>query len=81
MKGTIRRAEELEWVDLPNYFSALSKMLITPDNSESKNVDVLISSYAPKGFAAEHYHEESENIFYFTSGRGLFIHGWRAYSH
>jgi mannose-6-phosphate isomerase-like protein (cupin superfamily) len=73
MRGRVIRADELEWVDLAGHLNAaLTKLLVTEENCGSRNIDFFISSYAPKAFVASHHHEESEEVFYFLSGTGIF---------
>jgi len=73
MRGRVMRADELEWVDLAGHLNAaLTKLLVTAENCGSRNIDFFISSYAPKAYVALHHHEESEEVFYFLSGTGIF---------
>jgi mannose-6-phosphate isomerase-like protein (cupin superfamily) len=71
--GRVFKAEELEWVDLAGHMNAaLTKLLVTRENCGSQNIDFYISSYAPKAFAELHHHEQTEEVFYFLSGTGIF---------
>ncbi|MGH9211689.1 MAG: cupin domain-containing protein [Acidimicrobiales bacterium] len=74
MKPTVRRIEEFEWVDLPGHLNgALTKLLVTTENSGTPDIDVFLSSYAPQGYAEEHHHETMSEVFYFLGGSGLFV--------
>lgn len=74
MSGMVRRAVELEWVDLTGHKdAALTKLLVTRETCGARNLDFFISSYAPKAYAEMHSHEHSEEVFYFLAGEGLFI--------
>lgn len=73
MRGSIRRGEEFEWVDLAGHKQgALTKLLVSKENNGANNMDFMISSYAPQAYAEVHMHEESEECFYFVSGTGAF---------
>jgi mannose-6-phosphate isomerase-like protein (cupin superfamily) len=73
MAGRVFKAEELEWVDLAGHVNAaLTKLLVTRENCGAQNIDFYISSYAPKAYAELHHHEQTEEVFYFLSGTGIF---------
>jgi len=74
MRGMVRNIKEWEWIDLAKHHNgALTKLLVTRENTGARNIDFFLSSYAPKAFAALHSHEKSEEIFYFLSGEGVFM--------
>lgn len=74
MRGMVRNVKEWEWIDLAKHHDgALTKLLVTRENTGAKNIDFFLSSYAPKAFAAVHSHETAEEIFYFLAGEGLFV--------
>lgn len=74
MRGMVRDITEWEWVDLAKHHEgALTKLLVTRENCDSKNIDFFLSSYAPKAYAALHSHDEAEEVFYFLDGEGLFL--------
>lgn len=74
MSGMVRRAVEVEWVDLMGHKdAALTKLLVTRETCGARNLDFFISSYAPKAHAEVHAHERSEEVFYFLAGEGLFL--------
>jgi mannose-6-phosphate isomerase-like protein (cupin superfamily) len=69
------RIEEVPWIEAPGHYGALSKLLINPDNCPTKYYDFRISSYEPKGYVELHHHTETEQIYYFLSGKGLMTLG------
>jgi mannose-6-phosphate isomerase-like protein (cupin superfamily) len=71
MKATVRRLEELPWVEPPGHFGAYSKLLVNPETAGTERLDFRISLYPPRGLAADHVHEEAEHVYYFLRGRGL----------
>lgn len=76
MPSMVRHVTEWEWIDLAKHESgALTKLLVTNESCGSKNIDFYISSYAPKAYAAMHMHEQSEEVFYFLDGEGVFMMG------
>jgi len=76
MPSMVRHVTEWEWIDLAKHESgALTKLLVTKESCASKNIDFYISSYEPKAYAAMHMHEESEEVFYFLEGEGIFMMG------
>lgn len=73
-EGVVRQATDVEWTDLGLHVNgALTKLLITKKNSGAKNIDFYISSYMPSAKAEEHSHEETEEVFYFLDGEGVFV--------
>lgn len=73
MNGFVRHAEDYEWVDLVGHkSSALTKLLVNPVISGQSQIDFMISSYAPQGYALEHHHVDRHECFYFISGSGVF---------
>jgi len=71
MEAKIFKSEEIEWIEAPGHFGGFSKLLINPDNSDTKHFDFRISSYQPKGYCELHSHEHAENIYYILKGRGI----------
>ncbi len=71
MRGKVFRIEEVPWSCPPGHYDAFSKMLITPENSETRDIDFRISIYRPQGYAESHQHETAENIYYIIKGTGL----------
>lgn len=73
MAGFVRHAEEYEWVDLTGHKNAaLTKLLVNPHITGSNQIDFMISTYAPQGYALEHTHDDRSECFYFLSGTGVF---------
>jgi mannose-6-phosphate isomerase-like protein (cupin superfamily) len=70
-KPTIRRLEELPWLEPPGHFGAYSKLLINPETASTERLDFRISLYPPSGLAADHVHQEAEHVYYFLGGKGL----------
>jgi mannose-6-phosphate isomerase-like protein (cupin superfamily) len=70
-KATIRHGAEVLWEQPPGHFDAFSKMLIRPENADSKLFDFRISSYQPKGYVAPHKHLIQEQIYYILDGEAL----------
>jgi mannose-6-phosphate isomerase-like protein (cupin superfamily) len=70
-KATVRRGSEVLWEEPPGHFDAISKMLIRPENADTKLFDFRISCYQPKGYVARHAHAVQEQIYYILEGEGL----------
>jgi len=68
MGALIFRQEEKPWLSPPAHYSALSKMLVAPENSGTRHFDFRISIYQPGGYAEAHSHERAENIYYILKG-------------
>jgi mannose-6-phosphate isomerase-like protein (cupin superfamily) len=71
MRAKVFRAEEVMWEQPPGHYSAFSKMLVHPSNSETRGLDFRISSYQPMGYAEVHSHKQAENIYYVLRGKGI----------
>ena len=71
MRGKVFRAEEVAWVSPAGHYGSFSKMLISPENSETQSIDFRISIYHPQGYAEVHQHTVAENIYYIIRGTGL----------
>ena len=70
--AVIRDNVEVMWEDLPGHFGgALSKLIVTPENTSTKHFDFRLSTYQPKGCVEEHTHEVEEQIYYILEGEGL----------
>ena len=69
--AVIRKGASVLWENPPNHFDAMSKMLIRPENSSSKQFDFRISIYQPKGYVAPHIHKVQEQIYHIQAGEGL----------
>lgn len=71
MGGKVFRAERVDWECPPGHHNSYSKMLISPENSETKEIDFRISIYRPQGYVEPHTHVVAENIYYVIRGTGL----------
>ena len=70
--AVVRDNVEVMWEDLPGHFGgALSKFIVTPENTSTKHFDFRLSTYQPKGYVEEHTHEVEEQIYYILEGEGL----------
>lgn len=70
MKARVFKAQEVDWIEAPEHYSAFSKMLVN-GSTGSKYFDFRISSYQPKGYCAAHVHKHAENIYYILKGEGV----------
>ena len=71
-KAVIRTNASVMWEEPPaHYGGAISKMLVRPENCNSKLVDYRISVYQPKAYVAPHKHKIQEQIYYVLDGEGL----------
>ena len=70
-EAVVRNIAEVLWETPPEHYDAHSKMLVTPQNSSTRNFDYRISSYQPKGYVAPHRHKVQEQIYHILSGEGL----------
>lgn len=76
-KALVVRLEELSWIEPPGHHGTLSKLLVTPENSATKQFDFRVSTYAPKGYVEPHTHETTEQVYYILAGKGLMTLGDR----
>jgi mannose-6-phosphate isomerase-like protein (cupin superfamily) len=69
----IKNAAEFLWQqpDAGHQGGAYSKMLVTPENSATKQFDYRISSYQPKAHVAPHRHKVQEQIYHVLEGEAL----------
>ena len=70
-KAKVMRMEEALWELPPGHFSAFSKLLVHPTNSDTRYFDFRISSYQPRGYAEVHSHDVAENLYYILRGKGI----------
>jgi len=73
MEAKIFRNEEIDWTVPPEHYGALSKLLVTPQNSSTKYFDFRISVYQPDGKVAPHTHRIQETIWYIMRGVGVVV--------
>lgn len=63
---------EVLWQEFPGHHGgALSKALVSEENSGSKRIDYRISSYAPMAFVEDHVHQVQEQIYHVLKGEGI----------
>lgn len=68
----IRNIAEVPWDELPGHHGgALSKLLVHPDTTGSRQLDHRISCYAPKAHVALHSHKIQEQVYHILEGEGL----------
>ena len=72
-KATYVQFDESAWIEPPGHYGgALSKLLVNPETTDTRNFDFRVSLYRPKGMVEEHVHERAEHVYYIVSGVGLF---------
>lgn len=72
VKGArIRRGASILWELPPQHYDAMSKMLVRPEHTATRNLDFRISIYQPKGHVAPHRHQVQEQIYHIQAGEGL----------
>jgi quercetin dioxygenase-like cupin family protein len=63
---------EVLWQEFPGHHGgALSKALVSEENSGSKRIDYRISSYEPMAFVEDHVHQVQEQIYHVLKGEGI----------
>ncbi|MBX5453487.1 MAG: cupin domain-containing protein [Acidobacteriia bacterium] len=68
----VRPIAEVPWDELPGHHGgALSKLLVHPDRTGSRQIDYRISCYAPKAYVALHSHKLQEQVYHVLEGEGL----------
>ena len=68
----IRNIAEVPWKEFPNHFGgALSKPLVSPENSGAQHIDYRISMYQPMAYVAVHSHKVQEQVYHVIEGEGL----------
>ena len=71
-KSSIRNIAEEPWQQFPGHFgSALSKALVHPETTGSRQVDYRISTYQPMGYVDRHVHKVQEQVYHILDGEGL----------
>jgi len=67
-----RHIAEVLWQEFPGHHGgALSKALVSEENSGSKRIDYRISSYEPMAFVEDHVHQVQEQIYHVLKGKGI----------
>jgi len=75
-KASIRNIAEEPWQQYPGHFdSALSKALVTPETTGSRQLDYRISTYQPMGYVERHVHKVQEQVYHVLDGEGLMMIG------
>jgi mannose-6-phosphate isomerase-like protein (cupin superfamily) len=63
---------EIPWDELPGHHGgALSKLLVHPARTRSRELDYRISCYAPKAYVARHSHARQEQVYHVLEGEGV----------
>ncbi len=71
-KAIVRHMAEVLWENPPAHSpGALSKMLVRPENADTKMLDHRISSYQPMAYVESHTHKVQEQIYHVLEGEGL----------
>ncbi len=71
-KASIRNIAEEPWQQFPGHFgSALSKALVRPETTGSRQIDYRISTYQPMAYVERHRHEVQEQVYHVLDGEGL----------
>lgn len=71
-KACIRNIAEEPWQQFPGHFgSALSKALVHPDTTGSRQLDYRISTYQPMAYVERHVHKVQEQVYHVLDGEGL----------
>lgn len=71
-KASIRNIAEEPWQQYPGHFgSALSKALVAPETTGSRQLDYRISTYQPMAYVENHVHKVQEQVYHVLDGEGL----------
>ncbi|HEX5935061.1 MAG TPA: cupin domain-containing protein [Pseudorhizobium sp.] len=71
-KAVIRNIAEEPWQQFPaHYGGALSKALVHPSTTGSRQLDYRISTYQPMAYVERHVHKVQEQIYHVLEGEGL----------
>jgi len=71
-KACVRNIAEEPWQQFPDHFGgALSKALVHPSTTGSRQLDYRISTYAPMAYVAKHVHKVQEQVYHVLNGEGL----------
>lgn len=69
---SIRNTAETPWQQFPaHYGGALSKALVHPDTTGSRQIDYRISTYQPMAYVERHVHKVQEQVYHILDGEGL----------
>ncbi|AXS42409.1 cupin domain-containing protein [Breoghania sp. L-A4] len=71
-KASIRNIAEEPWQQFPGHFGgALSKALVHPETTGSRQLDYRISTYQPMAYVENHVHKVQEQVYHVLDGEGL----------
>jgi mannose-6-phosphate isomerase-like protein (cupin superfamily) len=71
-KPVLRNTAEVLWENPPGHSpGAISKMLVRPETTGSRQIDFRISTYQPMSHVAPHTHRVQEQVYHVVSGEGL----------
>lgn len=71
-KASIRNIAEEPWQQYPGHYgSALSKALVAPETTGSRQLDYRISTYQPMAYVENHVHKVQEQVYHVLDGEGL----------
>ncbi len=72
MADLIRNIAEVPWQRMPAHDpGALSKLLVHPETTGSRQLDYRISTYAPGAGVELHAHRVQEQVYHVLDGEGL----------
>lgn len=68
----IRNIAEEPWQQFPGHFGgALSKALVHPETTGSRQIDYRISTYQPMAYVERHRHKVQEQVYHVLDGEGI----------
>ena len=71
-KALIRNIAEVAWREYPGHFGgALSKPLVTREDTDTRLFDYRISTYQPMAHVELHSHKVQEQVYHVLDGEGL----------
>ena len=71
-RAVIRPMAEVLWENPPAHSpGAISKMLVRPENADTRLIDYRISIYQPMAYVFPHAHKVQEQIYHVLEGEGV----------
>jgi mannose-6-phosphate isomerase-like protein (cupin superfamily) len=71
-RASIRNIAEEPWQEFPaHHGGALSKALVRPETTGSRQIDYRISTYRPMAYVEPHAHQVQEQVYHVLDGEGL----------
>jgi mannose-6-phosphate isomerase-like protein (cupin superfamily) len=71
-RASIRNIAEEPWQEFPaHHGGALSKALVRPETTGSRQIDYRISTYQPMAYVERHAHAVQEQVYHILDGEGL----------